>query len=58
MGKRRVRCLLANSIAPGQITVFDTREDRLQESVEKHAVKTTRDVEVALRDRDIVAVFV
>ena len=58
MGKRRVRCLLANAITPDQITVFDTREDRLQEAIDKYAVKTTRDVEIVLRDRDVIGVFV
>ena len=36
MGKRRVRCLLANGCQPQQISVFDERQDRLAESQENY----------------------
>ena len=58
MGKRRVRCLLANDVLPDQITVFDTREDRLQESKEKYGVNVTADYDGVLRQASIRAVFV
>lgn len=58
MGKRRVRCLLANNVNADQITVFDTREDRLKESREKYSVRTTSDFENALKDPALVAVLV
>lgn len=38
MGKRRVRCLLANGIAPDQIRIVDQRQDRRDESKSKHNV--------------------
>ena len=38
MGKKRVRCLLGNQISADQISVFDTREDRIDESVQKYSV--------------------
>lgn len=58
MGKRRVRCLLANNVPANQITVFDTRADRLQESKDKHGVNVTTDFDAALKQPSLQAVFV
>ena len=58
MGKRRVRCLLANNIAPNQIIVFDTRTDRLEESSKEFSVSTCTDFELALADPALEAVIV
>lgn len=41
MGKRRIRCLLANNVDPKSIIGFDHREDRRKESEEKHSICTT-----------------
>jgi predicted dehydrogenase len=43
MGKRRIRCLLANGIAPESILGFDSRADRRQESCDKYKIRTTAD---------------
>ena len=53
MGKRRVRCLLANDVLPDQITVFDTRQDRLLESAEKYGVNVTADYDGVLKQASI-----
>ncbi len=58
MGKRRVRCLLAAGISPEQIVVFDTRQDRLDESRSKHGVEVTDDYESYLADSKLNAVLV
>ena len=58
MGKRRVRCLLGNKIPAQQITVFDTRSDRLAESQEKYGVRTTDNLDAALNNPDCKAVLV
>ena len=58
MGKRRVRCLLANGVKPEQIVVFDTRADRLAESAEKHGVRTVNNIDNLLRDPEVEAVIV
>jgi predicted dehydrogenase len=57
MGRRRVRCLLANGVRPEQIVGFDRREDRRQEAKQKHGVLTTERVEDLVKD-EIKAVFV
>jgi predicted dehydrogenase len=41
MGKRRIRCLLANGVDPKTIIGFDHRPDRRKESEEKYGVRTT-----------------
>jgi predicted dehydrogenase len=58
MGKRRVRCLLANGVAAERIVVFDTRNDRLKESVEKYQITASSDFALALKDPDLTAVLV
>ena len=58
MGKRRVRCLLANGILADKITVFDTRADRLQESQEEYGVNIAADFDAALEHPSLRAVFV
>ena len=58
MGNRRVRCLLAAGISPEQIVVFDTRQDRLDESRSKHGVEVTDNYGSYLTDPNLTAVFV
>lgn len=58
MGKRRVRCLLANQVPAEQITVFDTRPDRLQEAHEKYGVNTTTDFAALLQQPALQAILV
>ncbi len=58
MGKRRVRCLLANGVSPEQIVVFDTSQERLEESRAKHGTEVTDDYESHLADPNLAAVFV
>jgi len=58
MGKRRVRCLLANGIPAANIVVFDARADRLHESRDKYSVATAKTFKAAIRDPGIAAVFV
>jgi predicted dehydrogenase len=41
MGKRRIRCLLANGVDPKVIIGFDHRPDRRKESEEKYNIQTT-----------------
>ena len=41
MGKRRIRCLLANGVDPKAIIGFDHRPDRRKESEEKYNIQTT-----------------
>lgn len=38
MGKRRIRCLLANGVSADRIRLVDTRADRREESRSKHGV--------------------
>lgn len=49
MGKRRIRCLLANGIASQQIRLFDPRADRRDESKTKYNVDGLADLETAMR---------
>ncbi len=58
MGKRRVRCLLANGVLPEEIVVFDTSQERLDESRAKHGTEVTDDYESHLADPNLLAVFV
>ena len=58
MGKRRVRCLIANQIPAQQILVFDTRIDRLSESAQKYGVKAVDSIDAVLNDSATQAVFV
>lgn len=58
MGKRRVRCLLANGVPAEQVVVFDQRSDRLSESVQKHGVRAAGSVNAVLDDPETQAVFV
>lgn len=58
MGKRRVRCLLANGVAAGEIAVHDARPDRLSESVATYGVRAAGDFAAALADPATRAVFV
>ncbi len=56
MGKRRVRCLLANGIKAEEIIGFDRREDRRKEVEEKYLIKTTNNIDDIIGEVD--AVFV
>jgi len=57
MGRRRVRCLAANRIAPEQIRVVDVRPDRRDDLLRRHQVESLPDIETGLAwDPD--AVFV
>lgn len=59
MGKRRVRCLLANRIPPDQIRVVDPREDRREESRTRYGVHGLPDLEAGLAwNPDVVFVSV
>lgn len=59
MGKRRVRCLLANQIKPADIRVADVREDRRQEVLAKHGVEGLPSLEAGLTwNPDVVIVSV
>jgi len=44
MGKRRVRCLLANNVKAADIRVMDSRADRCAEVTEKHGVACMADM--------------
>jgi predicted dehydrogenase len=57
MGRRRVRCLLANGVRPDQIIGFDRRDDRRAEAVQKHGIRTTDRAQDLAKD-EIRAVFV
>ena len=48
MGKRRIRCLLANGVPARDICSVDTREDRRQEIGQQYGVETLGDFEAAL----------
>lgn len=48
MGKRRIRCLLANEVPAQDIRSVDTREDRRQEIGEQYGVETLGDFDAAL----------
>lgn len=48
MGKRRVRCLLANHVAPEQIRLVDVRSDRREESRTKYGVEGFPSLEAGL----------
>ena len=43
MGKRRVRCLLANKVSCKDIFGFDSKATRVQETVEKYAIQPVSD---------------
>src|SRR5262245_57681908 len=58
MGKRRVRCLLANGIASERIIVCDQRDDRLAESAEKYGVRGVRSIDVPLEDPEVKAIII
>ncbi len=49
MGKRRIRCLLANGIKPDAIRIVDVREDRRAEAKEKYGVEGAVGLEDALK---------
>lgn len=49
MGKRRIRCLIANGVAPEQIRLFDPRADRRDESKSKYNVDGLADFDAAMR---------
>jgi predicted dehydrogenase len=57
MGRRRVRCLLANGVKPEQIMGFDRRADRRAEGTEKHGIRTTDRAE-DLGQSEVQAVFI
>jgi predicted dehydrogenase len=57
MGKRRIRCLLANGVDPVSIIGFDHRKDRRDEAAEKYNIKTTENFD-QFADTDIKAVIV
>jgi len=57
MGKRRIRCLLANGVKPSLIAGFDRRKDRRDEAKEKYAIKTTDNFE-EFNATDVKAVIV
>lgn len=44
MGKRRIRCLLAHGVPPGDIRLIDTRADRRAESWQRYAVTSVDDL--------------
>jgi len=48
MGKRRIRCLLANQVQPGQIRLVDVRPDRQAEVKSKHDVDSVGDLPAGL----------
>jgi hypothetical protein len=48
MGKRRIRCLLANNVKPEQIRMVDVRADRQAEVKEKHNVDSLSDLGAGL----------
>ncbi len=48
MGKRRIRCLLANDIEPSRIGFVDTREDRRDEVVKLHGIQAFASVDEGL----------
>ena len=45
MGKRRIRCLLANDISPSNVRLIDRREDRRAECEERYGVKSFGDID-------------
>ena len=45
MGKRRIRCLLANGIKPASIIGFDHRKDRREEAEGKYNIQVTENFE-------------
>lgn len=48
MGKRRIRCLLANNVQPQQIRMVDVRPDRQAEVKSKHDVDSVNDLSAGL----------
>lgn len=48
MGKRRIRCLLANQVQPQQIRMVDVRPDRQAEVKSKHDVDSVSDLAAGL----------
>ena len=45
MGKRRIRCLLANDISPSNVRLIDRREDRRAECEERYGVKSFGEID-------------
>ncbi len=45
MGKRRIRCLLAQGVAASEIRLIDLRADRLAETRERYAVESLGDLD-------------
>ena len=59
MGKRRIRCLLANEVAADQVRLVDLREDRRAEVWAKHQVACFEHIEQGLTwEPDVVLVSV
>lgn len=59
MGKRRIRCLLANQVQPQQIRMVDVRADRQAEVKSKHDVDSVSDLSAGLSwDPDAVIISV
>lgn len=59
MGKRRIRCLLANQVQPQQIRMVDVRPDRQEEVKSKHDVDSLSDLASGLKwDPDAVIISV
>jgi len=57
MGRRRVRCLLANGVPPEEILGFDRRPDRCAEAKERHGISVADQAEQMGR-AEVEAVFV
>jgi len=49
MGKRRIRCLLANGISADQIRLVDPRADRREESQSKYSVAGFADLQTGMK---------
>ena len=49
MGTRRVRCLLANGIGSERILVYDAKQERVLESMEKYGMKSVPDCRTVRR---------
>jgi len=48
MGRRRIRCLAANHVAPEQIRVVDVRPDRRGDVLKRHQVESLPDLDAGL----------
>jgi predicted dehydrogenase len=49
MGKRRIRCLLANKVEPGRIRLVETRDERRREVLDKHGIEGMPDLDEGLK---------